>query len=208
MIKNKKIFFSTKTLLVFGLMIPLTTVFAEDDAKPPEQPEQPQHQHQHEHQHGMRMDMEGMVMNENTDKLPKDCTEISEEITLKVKTGIEYAKQFAGTVFGFDKHQWSVKPCARVTVEFENEDEVRHQWMIHGLPKYLYPKGMFHIEVNGLAKKTGTFIVPSSHFTYLVHCDVSQHMEKGMKAQLVVGKGRKDLPSIPGISAPTYPDKF
>jgi hypothetical protein len=33
-------------------------------------------------------------------------------------------------------------------------------------------------------------------------------MEKGMKAQLVVGKGRKDLSSIPGISDPTFPDKF
>jgi hypothetical protein len=33
-------------------------------------------------------------------------------------------------------------------------------------------------------------------------------MEKGMKAQLIVGKGRKDLPSIPGISDPTFPDIF
>ena len=93
-------------------------------------------------------------------------------------------------------------------MEFDNKDEIRHQWMIHGLPKYLYPKGMFHIEVNGLEKKTGTFIVPSSHFTYLVHCDISQHMEKGMKAQLKVGKGRGDLPSIPGISAPTFSGSF
>ena len=87
---------------------------------------------------------------------------------------------------------------------FENKDDIRHQWMIHGLPKYLYPKGMFHIEVNGVEKKTGTFIVPSSNYTYLVHCDISQHMEKGMKAQLKVGNGRGDLPSIPGISDPTF----
>ncbi|MCK5924814.1 MAG: multicopper oxidase domain-containing protein, partial [Methylococcales bacterium] len=91
---------------------------------------------------------------------------------------------------------------------FINDDEIRHQWMIHGLPKYLYPQGMFHIELNGSGTKTGTFIVPNSHFTYLVHCDIAQHMEKGMKAQLKVGNGRGDLPSIPGISDPTFKDNF
>jgi plastocyanin len=156
----------------------------------------------------MRMDMEGMVMHENKNKLPKDCPEISEDITIKVNAGTQYAEKYPGTVFGFNEHQWQVKPCSRITVEFTNDDEVRHQWMIHRLPEYLYPQGMFHIEVNGKAKKTGTFIVPSSNFTYLVHCDISQHMEKGMKAQLKVGEGRGDLPSIPGISDPTFPDTF
>jgi hypothetical protein len=33
-------------------------------------------------------------------------------------------------------------------------------------------------------------------------------MEKGMKAQLKVGKGRGDLPSIPGISDPTFFGQF
>ena len=156
----------------------------------------------------MKMDMSGMVMNENKDTLPKDCTEISEDITLKVEAHTDYAKQYPGTVFGFDQHQWQAKPCSRITVEFTNKDEIRHQWMIHGLPKYLYPAGMFHIEVNGLEKKTGTFIVPNSHYTYLVHCDIAQHMEKGMKAQLKVGNGRGDLPSIPGISNAKFPDLF
>ena len=41
-----------------------------------------------------------------------------------------------------------------------------------------------------------------------MHCDIAQHMEKGMKAQLKVGKGRGDLPSIPGISAATFADVF
>jgi len=156
----------------------------------------------------MRMDMEGMVMHENKDKLPKGCAEVSEDITLKVSAGTKYAEKYPGTVFGFDAHQWEVKPCSRVTIEFTNDDEIRHQWMIHGLPRYLYPQSMFHIEVNGKGKKTGTFIVPRSDFTFLVHCDIAQHMEKGMKAQLKVGNGRKDLPSIPGISDPTFPDHF
>ncbi|MCK5728295.1 MAG: multicopper oxidase domain-containing protein [Methylococcales bacterium] len=163
--------------------------------------------HQH-HMMAMQMDKSGMVMNENKNTLPKDCTEISEDITLKVTAGTQFAEQYSGTVFGLDQHQWQVKPCSRVTVEFTNKDEIRHQWMIHGLPKYLYPQGMFHIELNGSGTKTGTFIVPNSHFTYLVHCDIAQHMEKGMKAQLKVGNGRGDLPSIPGISDPTFKDNF
>ena len=54
--------------------------------------------------------------------------------------------------------------------------------MVHGLPRYLYPGGMFHLEANGGDSQTGTFIVPSDARTYLVHCDLPQHMEKGMKA--------------------------
>ncbi len=190
MLKNKLLrFFLTSTFFVIVLSL---SVYADELKSMPK----------------MRMDATGMVMNENTDNLPKDCAKISEEVTIKVKAGTDYAKKFPGTVFGYDKHQWHVKPCARITVEFTNEDEIRHQWMVHGLPKYLYPQGMFHIEDNGFGKKTGTFIVPSSHYTYLVHCDIAQHMEKGMKAELIVGNGRGDLPSIPGISAPTFPDKF
>ena len=186
------------------------------DTKPQKKHDHEHHNHKHSenkmtggmHHSNMRMDMEGMVMNENKDQLPKDCPEISEEVTIDVKAGVKYAKQYPGTVFGFDQHQWQAKPCARITVNFTNDDDIRHQWMIHGLPKYLYPKGMFTIEVNGSAKKTATFIVPSSHYTYLVHCDIAQHTEKGMKAQLKVGKGRGDLPSIPGISNPAFPDNF
>jgi hypothetical protein len=88
-----------------------------------------------------------------------------------------------------------------VTVTLVNEDQVRHQWMIHGLPRYIYPEGMFHLEVNGVGQKTGTFIVPSAKKTYLVHCDIAQHTEKGMKAQLKVNGGSGDLPSIPGVTA-------
>lgn len=157
---------------------------------------------------GMQMDMQGMVMHENKNNIPKDCPKIAAEVTLKVKAGVDYSAPYPGTVFGLDAHSWKVKPCSRITVEFKNEDEIRHQWMIHGLPHYLYPGGMFHIEANGLATKTGTFIVPSSHYTYLVHCDIAQHMEKGMKAQLVVGRGRKDLNSIPGLTKPKFADSF
>jgi len=71
---------------------------------------------------------------------------------------------------------------------------------VHGLPKYLYPGGMFHIEAKGGASMTGTFIVPPDDRTYLLHCDMAQHMEKGMKGQLVVGAGSGDLWSVKGVS--------
>jgi hypothetical protein len=80
--------------------------------------------------------------------------------------------------------------------------------MMHGLPKYLYPKGMFHLEVSGPAKISGTLILPPGDKTYLVHCDIAQHMEKGMKGQLKVGKGSGDLPSIPGVTENVIADDY
>lgn len=158
-------------------------------------------EHQHHMQHSMTMDATGMVMNQNHDKLPEDCAEISEDYQFTVLAGTRYAQAYPGTTFGFSVHEWKVKPCSRVTVTFKNEDDVRHQWMLHGLPKYLYDQGMFHMEAAGGATQQGTFIVPSDDRTYLVHCDIAQHMEKGMKAQLVVGSGSGDLWSIPGVTA-------
>lgn len=157
--------------------------------------------HEHHQMSGMTMDATGMVMGSNSDQLPEDCEEISEDYKISVAAGIRYAEPFPGTVFGFSQHAWQVKPCSRITVTLKNEDEVRHQWMLHGLPKYLYDQGMFHMEAAGGQSQTGTFIVPSDDKTYLVHCDIAQHMEKGMKAQLVVGSGGDDLWSIPGVTA-------
>ncbi len=154
--------------------------------------------------HGrMLMDMSGkMVMGQNTDRLPSDCRKVSQNVEIIVGAGHKYSRPFPGTIFGYSEHQWKVKPCARVTVTLRNDDQVRHQWMLHDLPEDLYPKGMFHIEVTGPGEVTGTFIVPKEDKTYLVHCDIAQHTEKGMKAQLVVGKGSGTLPGIPGISEP------
>lgn len=148
-----------------------------------------------------KMDGIGMVMNANSNRLPEDCEAISRDYQISVIAGTSYAEPFAGTTFGFNVHEWRVEPCSRITVTFKNEDEVRHQWMIHRLPKYLYDQGMFHMEASGGTTQRGTFIVPSDDRTYLVHCDIAQHMEKGMKAQLIVGKGSGDLWSIPGVSA-------
>ncbi len=158
-------------------------------------------EHRHHQMPGMSMDATGMVMGINKDKLPDDCKEIAEDYEINVVAGTSYAEPYASTMFGFDQHEWRVKPCSRITVNFKNEDDVRHQWMLHGLPKYLYDRGMFHMEAAGGHSQTGVFIVPSDDKTYLVHCDIAQHMEKGMKAQLIVGSGSGDLWSIPGVSA-------
>lgn len=154
----------------------------------------------HHHDHQMKLDASGMVMNENTSELPRGCEAISADHTFEVRAGVEFAKPFPGNTFGMSKHEWRVEPCSRIKVTFVNEDEVRHQWMVHGLPRYLYPGGMFHLEAAGGARQTGTFIVPPEAQTYLVHCDLAQHMEKGMKGQLVVGGGDGNLWSVPGIS--------
>lgn len=162
-----------------------------------------------DHGDGHLMDMAGgMVMGQNSDVLPGGCDSISETKEITVRAGHKYAEKFPGRMFAFDTQEFNFKPCTKLTVHFINEDKVRHQWMMHGLPKYLYPKGMFHLEITGPAKISGTLILPTGDKTYLVHCDIAQHMEKGMKAQLKVGKGDGDLPSIPGVTAFANADDY
>ena len=156
----------------------------------------------------MRMGDWGMVMNENSQQLPQGCDSIVAEQSITVKAGREYAKAFPGTIFGYDQHSFSLPRCTRVTVNFINEDQIRHQFMIHGLPTYLHPQGMFHMELYGEGEVQGTFITPNTEETYLAHCDVAQHMEKGMKAQVKVGGGNGNLPSIPGVSGQLNKDRY
>lgn len=158
--------------------------------------------------HAMRMGEWGMVMNENYKQLPQGCESIAGEETITVKAGREHAKPYPGTIFGYDKHEFSFPKCTRVTVNFINEDNIRHQFMIHGLPAYLHPQGMFHLELYGPGEAQGVFITPNVEETYLAHCDIAQHMEKGMKAQVKVGGGNGDLPSIPGISGQLNKDVY
>jgi len=159
--------------------------------------------------HGhMLMDEKGMVMNANSDNLPRDCPKISETVDITIHAGQKHALKFNGKMFAFDHQEWDVKPCAKLNITFINDDEIRHQLMIHGLPGYLYPEGMFHLELYGAGELKASLIVPSQKKTYLVHCELPQHAEKGMKAQLKVDGGDGDLPSIPGISAPVKADVY
>lgn len=165
--------------------------------------------HHHHMDHDHIMDHEGtMIMGQNLDKLPSGCKSVSEEVEITIRAGRKYAARHPGTVFAFDQPEWRVKPCAKVTFHFVNEDNVRHQFMVHGLPRYIYNQGMFHLEVTGPKTVSGTIIVPGSDDTLLAHCDISHHMEKGMKAQLVIGKGGRDIPSIPGLTPYNISDYY
>lgn len=156
----------------------------------------------------MRMGEWGMVMNENSEQLPQGCASIAGEDSLLIKAGREYAKEFPGTIFGYNQHAFSYPKCTRIKVTFINEDDIRHQFMIHGLPSYLHPQGMFHMELYGRGEVSGTFITPNTEKTYLAHCDIAQHTEKGMKAQVMVGGGSGHLPSIPGVSGQLNRDEY
>ncbi len=162
-----------------------------------------------DHGGGHMMDMGGgMVMGQNTDRIPDGCDGLAATKEITVHAGHKYAEKFPGRMFAFDVQEYQFEPCTKLTVNFVNEDHVRHQWMMHGLPKYLYPKGMFHLEVTGPGKISGTLILPPGEKTFLVHCDLAQHMEKGMKGQLKTGKGSGDLPSIPGVTAFVVQDDY
>ena len=151
--------------------------------------------------HRMQLDASGMVMNQNLDRLPADCTSISRDYEFEVSAGAQFAQDIDGAIFAYDIKEFEVEPCSRIRITLNSVDEVRHQWMLHGLPRYLYPGGMFHLEAAGNSTVSGSFIVPSDSRTYLVHCDITQHMEKGMKAQLKVAGGNGDLWAIPTLSS-------
>lgn len=189
-------------LLIATLALALSApVFAEKEFE--------DHNRMMDHGDGHLMDATGgMVMGQNTDVLPGGCSRIAATKEITVHAGHKYAEKFPGRMFAFDVQEYQFEPCTKLTVNFVNDDDVRHQWMMHGLPKYLYPKGMFHLEVTGPGKVTGTLIFPPGDKTYLVHCDIAQHMEKGMKGQLKIGKGDGDLPSIPGVSAYVIQDDY
>ncbi|CAA9890725.1 conserved exported hypothetical protein [Candidatus Methylobacter favarea] len=157
---------------------------------------------------GMLMDEKGMIMNANSDNLPRDCPKVSGDVNITIHAGRKHALKFNGKMFAFDRQEWDVAPCSRINITFINDDEIRHQLMIHGLPGYLYPQGMFHLELYGAGELKASLIVPSQKKTYLVHCELAQHMEKGMKAQLKVDGGDGDLPSIPGITEPVRADVY
>lgn len=150
---------------------------------------------------GIRRTDNSMVVNENFDRLPLGCSEISGEKSITVRAGAEIAKDFPGTMFTYDMHSLEdVEPCTLLTVTFNNMDSVRHQFMVHDLPPDTYPMGMFNIEVTGPGSQTGTFITPPDSGTLLVHCGIPEHEAKGMVAQIKNGGGDGDIPGIPGIT--------
>lgn len=142
----------------------------------------------------------GAVMGENTDDLPPGCDEVAGWENITVSGGTAHAEPFPGTVFTYTQRDFQYEPCTRLTVTFINNDSVRHQWMVHGLPATIHDMGMFTLDVDGNSQETGTFILPGFEDTLLVHCGLPQHMQKGMKAQIKVGGGDGNIPNIPGLT--------
>lgn len=138
---------------------------------------------------GLLMDSHGrVVIGQNGDRLPDGCGKLSEDAQLIVHVGGKFA-DLPQRVYGYNQSTWQVKPCARLTVTLANGDQVRHQWVVRGLPEELYPGGMFALEASGGERVTGTFILPPQDRTYLVRSEVFQKSRQGMTAQLIVGDG-------------------
>ena len=146
------------------------------------------------HGGGMMMDMRtvgnGTVVNGNAETLPPGCTEVAGERSVTVQGGVRHAA--GGEMYSFERDRLELDRCTRVTVTFENGDDVRHQWMVHGLPTSVYPMGMFNVEVDGPGSVTGTFITPGEDVTLDTHCSLPQHEQKGMQMTIVVGEGGDD----------------
>ena len=157
-----------------------------------------QHNHHAHHGDSGAFDRDGMVMNSNIDVLPKDCTEVSADLDIEVRVGRAYSRR--GLTFGYNKHEWVVPPCSRLTVTLINEDQVRHQWTVHGLPRYLYPQGMFHLEVNGKKQKTGTFNAAAAPTKPISHTVILRNTRSRVlkrKSSSAVGPCQASLGSVP-----------
>jgi len=137
----------------------------------------------------MRMQMveNGTIVNENKNELPPGCDEIAFDRKVTVVGGTEHAE--TGEMFSFKRDRIQFEQCTRVTITFINRDDVRHQWMVHGLPTETYPMGMFNIEVNGPAQISATFITPGRDDTLHTHCSLPQHEQKGMEMFVDIGEG-------------------
>lgn len=145
---------------------------------------------------GLLMDSRGRtVIGQNDNRLPDGCTKLSEDVQLTVHAGRAFAK-FPGVVYGYSDAEWHVKPCARLTVTLINDDQVRHQWVVSGLPKELYPKGVFALEASGGEEVTGTFILPPQDRSYPVSSEVHQQPQ-AITSRLIVGEGDAFLPAFP-----------
>lgn len=151
------------------------------------------------------------VMGQNTEQLPAGCESISGTANVTIQAGTEHAEQFPSKMYTYSDRQMQFEPCTELKVTFINNDSIRHQWMVHGLPEETYNMGMFMLEVTGPGKETGTFILPGEDESLMIHCGVSQHMQKGMKAQLTVGEGDGDISNVPGhtgeINSYQYPQE-
>lgn len=133
----------------------------------------------------------GLVTNENENKLPPGCSKISENNSIFVVVGSDMAS--GGDAFSYSTKIYNFGRCERVTIEFANNNEVRHQWMLEGLPEETYPNGIFNIEADGGETIKGTFITPSKSKKLKLFSSIPQHEQKGMQGTIKIsGENEKE----------------
>ncbi|MFB6069217.1 MAG: cupredoxin domain-containing protein [Halobacterium sp.] len=143
----------------------------------------------------------GSVVNANPDNAPGGCASIQGERRVTIHAGREYAAP--GEAFAYDRQRLTAPPCTRIVVTVVNHDDVRHQWMVHGLPTDTYPMGMFTIEVADRGRVTAAFVTPATAGTYRGHCSLPQHAQKGMRLPLVVTGDQTSTQPTTTTSTPT-----
>jgi len=67
------------------------------------------------HHGSMMMDEKGMIMNANSDNLPKDCSKISGDVNITIHAGQKNALKFPGKMFAFDNQEWMSHPAPGLT---------------------------------------------------------------------------------------------
>lgn len=126
----------------------------------------------------------GSVVNADADSLPPGCEAVRGERRLTVDAGREYAA--AGDAFGYDLDTVTAPACTRLVVTLVNHDDVRHQWVVDGLPTDTYPGGYVAVEVADRGSVTAAFVTPSQPGTYEGLSTLPQHEQHGMRLPLVV----------------------
>ena len=112
---------------------------------------------------------------------------------IRLKAGRAYAGP--GEAYGFSPRQLTVGRCEEIELLLENEDSVRHDFMIAGLSP------MFSLNFVGPGVQSARFISPDADVTLSFHCHVAAHDKVGMTGEIVVGRGGKAEPQAQIIQA-------
>ncbi len=112
---------------------------------------------------------------------------------IHLKAGRAYAGP--GEAYGFEPRQLNVGRCEEIELVLENEDDIRHDFMIAGLSP------MFSLNFVGPGARSSRFISPDNDVTLFFHCHVSAHDKVGMTGQIVVGRGGDAEPQARIIKA-------
>ncbi len=112
---------------------------------------------------------------------------------IRLKAGRAHARP--GEAYGFEPRELNVGRCEEIELALENEDDIRHDFMIAGLAP------MFSLNFVGPGTESARFISPDADVTLTFHCHVAAHDKVGMMGELIVGRGGKIEPDAQIIKA-------